>query len=112
MTRRVAEELLEIAPHRLRVGGLRRAEIDDQHANIPTRDRRVIGGSVRYGDVDIGSLVRRTQGQARRRARRRDRRARTLVRRRRVDVGAGAGGRGRIDLVVHLGSEFSVARSG
>ena len=37
----VAEKLPQVAPHRRRVGGVRRAEIDDQHADPPAaRGRR------------------------------------------------------------------------
>ena len=43
----VGEKLLQIAPHRPVVGRIRRAEIDEQHADAARRDRRMVGGAQR-----------------------------------------------------------------
>ena len=40
------EELAQVAPHRLGVGGVRRAQIDEQHADRAAGHLRMIGGPV------------------------------------------------------------------
>ena len=86
----IVEELREIAPHRFRIGSGRRTEIDNQHANVPVRDRRMISGLGRRRARSAARIIRRNV--------------------RPTGMGVGGGAQGRRKFVVHRTSKIGFGK--